>query len=305
MVVPENPVYTDHQIRINRVFDHIESNLDADLPLAIIADIAYFSPFHFHRIFKAITGETLNEYITRRRIEKAALELLHKNVAVSEAGLKYGFNDNSSFTRAFKKFYGVSPTEFKKQNPNKFSKIRQLNSKNGQTYPDREQYLCALNKLKNWIQMNAKIEIREISQMELVGVPALGHNNIAAAYEKLIRWAGPQSLLNANTKMLTVYHDSFKVTEADKVRVEACMVLNQPVKPTGEVKLGTITKGKFIVGSFEIVLDDFEKSWTSLFIWMNENGYKKADRDIFELYHNNFNDHPEKKAIVDFYIPIK
>ena len=39
--------------------------------------------------------------------------------------------------------------------------------------------------------------------------------------------------------------------------------------------------------------------------WMNENGYKRADRHIFELYHNNFNDHPEKKAIVDFYIPVE
>lgn len=154
------------------------------------------------------------------------------------------------------------------------------------------------------MQMNAKIEIREIRKMELAGVPAFGHNNIALAYQKLMRWAAPLGLLNEHTKMLTVYHDSFKVTEADKVRTEACIVFNQPVKPVGEIKLSTIEKGKFIVGSFEIVLDDFEKSWTGLFIWMNENGYKKADRNIFELYHNNFNDHPEKKAIVDFYIPV-
>ena len=153
--------------------------------------------------------------------------------------------------------------------------------------------------------MNAKIEIREIKKMELACVPAIGHNNIAAAYQKLMSWAAPLGLLNENTKMVTVYHDSFKVTEADKVRTEACMVLSQPVKLTGEVKLSTIENGKFIVGRFEIVLDDFEKAWIGLFIWMNENGYKKADRNIFELYHNNFNDHPEKKAIVDFYIPVE
>ena len=301
----ESEIQIDYQIRINRVFEFIEKNLDADLSLAIIADIAFFSPFHFHRIFKAITGETVNEYITRRRIEKAALELLHKNIAVSDIFLKYGFADNSTFTRTFKKFYGVSPTAFRKQNPNRFSKIRQLDSKNGQTYPDNEKYICAINNLKNWIQMNAKIEIRGIQQMNVACVPAIGHNNIATAYQKLMRWAAPLGLLNENTKMITVYHDSFKVTEADKVRTDACMVLNQPVNMTGEVKLSTIEKGRFIVGSFEIITDDFEKSWTGLFIWMNENGYKKADRNIFELYHNNFNDHPEKKAIVDFYIPIE
>jgi len=305
MVNTENDIQIDHQIRINRVFEYIDDNLDADLCLATIADIAYFSPFHFHRVFKAITGETLNEYITRRRVEKAALDLLHKNITLSDVYLKYGFADNSTFTRTFKKFYGVSPTEFRKQNPNRFSKIRQLDSKNGQTYPDNDQYICAFNNLKNWIQMNTKIEIREVQQMELACVPAIGHNNIATAYQKLMRWAVPLGLLNEHTKMITVYHDSFKVTEPDKVRTEACMVLNQPVKPTGEVKLACIERGKFIVGSFEIVMDDFEKAWTGMFIWMNENGYKKADRNIFELYHNNFNDHPEKKAIVDFYVPIE
>lgn len=114
MVNHESNIQIDYQIRINRVFEYIENNLDADLSLASIADIAFFSPFHFHRVFKAITGETLNEYITRRRIEKAALELLRKNISVSEIFLKYGFTDNSSFTRTFKKFYGVSPTEFRK-----------------------------------------------------------------------------------------------------------------------------------------------------------------------------------------------
>lgn len=304
MVDQQSNTQVDHQIRINRVFEYIDSNLDANLSLATIADIAFFSPFHFHRIFKAITGETINEYITRQRVEKAALQLLNKNIPVSEIGLKYGFADNSSFTRAFKKFYGVSPTNFRKQNPNRFSKIRQLESKNGQTYPDREQYLCTLNKLKNWIQMNAKIEIKEIGQINVACIPHVLHQNLPAAYQQLMSWAMPLGLLNAHTKMLTIYNDSFKVTHQSKVRMDACIILNEPVAVSGEVKLATISKGRFIIGSFEIPTEDFEQSWTGMFIWMNENGYRKADRDIFEIYHNNFNDHPEKRAIVDFYIPV-
>lgn len=65
MVDQQSNTQVDHEIRINRVFEYIYSNLDANLSLATIADIAFFSPFHFHRIFKAITGETINEYITR------------------------------------------------------------------------------------------------------------------------------------------------------------------------------------------------------------------------------------------------
>src|SRR5690606_9228296 len=103
---------------------------------------------------------TLNEYVKRKRIEKSASDLLHKNITATEIAHKYGFSDNSSYSRAFKKYFGVSPTEFKNQNPNRFSKIRQLKSKNGQEYPDYEKYICVINNLKNWIKMNAKIEIK-------------------------------------------------------------------------------------------------------------------------------------------------
>jgi AraC family transcriptional regulator len=136
MKLSDKEILTDYQNRINRVFQYIDENLDADLSLNTISEIAFFSPYHFHRVFKSITQETLNEYVTRRRTEKSALNLIHKDVGITEISIQCGFNDNSSFTRTFKKYYGVSPTEFRKQNPNKFSKIRQLESKNGQAYPD-------------------------------------------------------------------------------------------------------------------------------------------------------------------------
>lgn len=116
-------IEVDYKIRINKVFKYIDEHLDGQLLLGDVAAIASFSPFHFHRIFKAVTGERLTAYITRRRIEKAALELIHKKMPLAEIYLKYGFSDSSSFSRTFKKFYGVSPTEFKNQNPNKFSKL--------------------------------------------------------------------------------------------------------------------------------------------------------------------------------------
>lgn len=139
MKVTDQEIQTDYKNRLNRVFEFIDENLESDLSLNIVSEVAFFSPFHFHRIFKFVTGETLNEYVTRRRIEKSASDLLHKNITATEIAHKFGFSDNSSYSRTFKKYYGVSPTEFKKQNPNRHSKIRQLQSKNGQGYPDHEQ----------------------------------------------------------------------------------------------------------------------------------------------------------------------
>lgn len=153
--------------------------------------------------------------------------------------------------------------------------------------------------------MNAKIEIKTLEKLNLAYVTCIGHQDIAKAYDTLVKWATPLDLLQQpDTKMITVYHDSFKITAPDKVRISACITLNEPTKATGEIGLSSIEKGKFIAGSFVITLDEFEKAWNSLFIWMAENGYQKADRDPFEIYHNDYRLHPEKKAIVDFYIPI-
>ncbi|GAF06024.1 AraC family transcriptional regulator [Saccharicrinis fermentans] len=305
MTETEEQIQADYRNRINRVFKFIDENLDADLSLKTVSKIAFFSPFHFHRVFKLVTGETLNEYVTRRKIEKSSLDLLHKKITTTELAHRFGFSDNSSFSRTFKKYFGISPTEFKKQNPNRHSKIRQLESKNGQDYPEYEKYICIIENLKNWIKMNANIEIKEMPKMELAYVSSIGPQNLEKAYGKLMQWATLKGLMNDQTKMVTIYHDSFKVTQADKVRMSACILLNKPTETKGEIGTTSIENGKCIVGNFEIGLNEFEKSWTGLFLWMNENGYKKADREPFEIYHNNFNEHPESKAIVDFCIPIE
>lgn len=305
MAIIENNIQTDYKNRINKVFQYIDDNLDTNLSLNTVSEIAFFSPFHFHRVFKTITGETLNEYITRRRIEKSASVLIHhRNAPLIEIATKYGFTENSSFTRAFKKFYGISPTAFRKQNPNKFSKISQLESKNSQDYPNQEKYICILNNLKNWVKMNAKIEIREMPKMNLAYVASIGPQNLETAYHQLLQRATPKGLINEQAKMVTIYHDSFKITAAHQVRMSACILLDKAVETEGEIGLTSLEKGKCIIGSFEIGLHEFEKSWTGLFIWMNENGYQKVDRNPFEIYHNNYQEHPERKAIVDFCIPI-
>lgn len=297
----------DYIKRINNVLVYIDQNLDQELNLETIAKIGNYSPFHLHRIFKAITNETINEYITRKRIEKTALILIHKKeITISELSLQYGFNSNSSFTRTFKKFYAVSPSDFRKIYSNKFSKIGKADSKNGQENGISDQYICNIDNHKNWIKMKAKIEIKEMPKLDLVYITQIGHNGMQDAYSKLIKWAAPKGLLeNENLKIVTIYHDSYKVTDPDKVRMSACISVKEKISVDGEIGLTTIESGKFIVGHFEIGINEFEKSWNAIFIWMSENGYKKTNRNPYEIYYNDFNEHPQKISIVDFCIPIQ
>lgn len=290
-----------------KIIQYIDNNLDTELSLEIVSEIGAYSAFHFHRIFKLIIGETLQNYIFRKRIEKSAFYLsLRKNLSIKDIYLNVGFSSHSDFNKSFKKYYGKSPSEFRKSTPEKFHTISQIHRKNGQVDTVFDQYICNIENLLNWSTMNLKIKITDLPEMNLASVMSLGIANVESSFNVLIDWAKEKQLCpRENLKMISVYHDSFKVTSADKVRIHACMLLDKPLeKQDGEIFPETLKAGKFIVGSGELMLAEFEQSWVSLFLWMKENGYTTRKAFPFEIYHSNFKEHPEGKMLVDFCIPI-
>lgn len=297
----------EHKKRIIKAIRYIENHLDADLSLEHISEVAMYSPFHFHRIFKLITGETLQNYIIRKKIEKSAFYLaVQKEMEIKEIYLDLGFSNHSVFSKTFKKYYGIAPSAFRNSAPETFHKILQIHSKNGQTDAVFSQYICQVEKQLNLTNMNLKIEVKDLPEMNLAVVMSLGIANVEPSYNVLIEWAKKKQLFpRENVKMISVYHDSFKVTPPDKVRIHACMLLDKKLDgQDGLVFSETIDAGRFIVGSGEFTLDDFEQCWVSLFLWMNEHHYSMKKAFPFEIYHSNFKEHPEGKMIVDFCIPI-
>lgn len=295
-------------IRIEKAILYIEDNLEQKLVLEDIAQRAHFSPFHFHRLFSVVVGETLNNFISRKRIERAASHLMNKRtVSITEIAEKVGFTSLSSFSRSFKKFYGMSPAEFRELSPEKFSKICKAKSKNGQVSVSFEQYICNINNALQWLKMNAKTTVKHVDELSLAYIGHQGKiDHIGHAYDKLIRWATPKGLMTQkNLRMVTIYHDSPKISNPDRLRMSACIVLNAPIDIDQEIGLRTIESCKCIVSRFEISSNDFQQAWESSFVWMIENGYQKGTKDPFEIFYNNYLDHPEKKFIVDLCIPIQ
>jgi AraC family transcriptional regulator len=149
------------------------------------------------------------------------------------------------------------------------------------------------------------VEIKEVASMTIATIPVVGSNNISAAYGTLVNWAERLGLMNALSKMVTIYFDSFRDTPAEQVRIRAGMTYNENVALDGPLENYNLVPGKCIIGHFKIGLTEFEQSWKGLFAYMKEKGYQKSDQPPFEIYQNNFNEHPEKLAIVDFYIPVR
>ena len=102
----------DYVQRVNRAIDHVTRNLAQRLPLEEVARVAAFSPFHFHRIFRAMVGETLLEFIKRTRLERALFLMSHDRRSLTDIALEVGFNSSSDFSRSFKARFGVSPRQF-------------------------------------------------------------------------------------------------------------------------------------------------------------------------------------------------
>lgn len=104
-----------HLHLIERGLSFIESRLMDEFDLTEVSSAAGMSHFHFQRMFKAITGETLARYVRCRRLAKAADALLSTDRRVIDIAMESGFDAQASFTRAFKKAYGLPPATFRKQ----------------------------------------------------------------------------------------------------------------------------------------------------------------------------------------------
>lgn len=305
----------EYQSRINRVIDYIDTHLGETLSLQKIAAISHFSPFHFHRIFTFMTGETPLDYIQRIRIEKAASRLFDKKGTISEISYDYGFGSPSLFSRTFRKYFGMSPSEFRQIEKPVFSKNGTYFSKNGQwirkkwkTISDKDSDFCRYNfKPEKFIFMEAKIEVKEMPEMQVIYCRHIGpFHLIGKAYEKVMKWAAPRGLfIPGESKTMTVTHDDPTITEIDKVRQSASIVVYKDVKTEGEIGKMKVPGGKYAVGRFEIGTEEFEKAWNSMCSWFIDSGYQQERGVTYELYHNDHTRHPQKKHIVDICIPVK
>jgi AraC family transcriptional regulator len=108
----------NYEACIKKSIEYIENNLNKKIQLKELADKAFLSKYHFHRFFHSVVGEPVAEYIRKKRLEEAANELLTTENKIIDIALKYQFSNQESFTKAFKKLYGIPPKEFRKNKIN-------------------------------------------------------------------------------------------------------------------------------------------------------------------------------------------
>ena len=307
--------------RINRVIDYINLNLKEELTLDRLADVANFSRFHFHRIFTSMVGETLNTYIKRIRVEKAAALLVgNPKKSITEIALDCGFTSSSALAKAFREAFNISASAWRQE----YGKIRPMDSNNRKTDSNTAQefntslyYTDIESQTMKWRvnmkeKMKVNVEAREVPDKTVAYVrhvgPYAGDNQLfGSLFGRLMMWAGPRGLIRfPETQMLTVYHDDPNITDEQKLRISVCLTVPEDTPVDGEIGKMKIEGGQYAVGHFEIAASEYGEAWNALLAgWLPDSGFQCDDRLCYELYLNKPEEHPEKKHLVDIYVPVK
>jgi AraC family transcriptional regulator len=205
--------------RINRVIDHLRGNLHRPMKLAELANVACFSEFHFHRIFTAVSGETLNNFTNRLRLEKAARLLRYSKQSLTDIALDCGFSSSATFSRAFRSGYDTSPSQFRKSGQIKKSKIRK------ELFPE-DAYGIAMSAEEKRAAFPVRlidIPERQIAYIRVTNAFEL--DRVLTALKTVIEWAKSRDIFSRGTLFgMTV--DDPHVTPKHLYRYEVCFASN-------------------------------------------------------------------------------
>jgi AraC family transcriptional regulator len=312
--------------RINRVLDYISQNLSEPLSLEKLAEIACLSPFHFHRIFGAMMGETINQYVQRIRLERSAQQLcMLPDMPITEIAQNAGFSGSASFARAFSKRFGMSASQWRNGGYKQYGKMSKTESNSGEkernpwkeatitpVYLDPDTYKPTW-RIKMIDRKSIKIEVKDLPEKHYAYVRHIGpyagdEDLFRRLFNQLITWAAPRGLFQPpETEMLSIYHDNPGLTDENKLRTDVCITVPADTVVEGEVGKGSIPAGQFAMARFEINADEYGEAWDIVYgEWLPESGYQPDERGAcFELYGSSPDEHPEGKHVFDLCLMVK
>ncbi len=205
--------------RIDRVIDYLRGRLDKPLKLEDLAKVACFSEYHFHRVFSAMTGETLNDFTNRLRLEKAARLLKRTRGSATEIALECGFSSSATFSRSFGKAFGTSPTQYRKSGKLKNSKICK------ELFPKHE-YLLPMTEEEK--KAAFPVEIRKFPAWDVAYIRvsnSFEDGVVLKAFEKMIEWLKSEKIYDKGT-LFGMAIDDPAVTPKHLYRYEVCFAFN-------------------------------------------------------------------------------
>jgi AraC family transcriptional regulator len=271
----------DYIERVNRAIDYIVSNLALPLRLDEVSNAAGFSPFHFHRVFKAFLGETMTQFVKRQRLERALFLMSHApRQSLTDVALDCGFSSSSDFSRSFKQRYGLPPSLFDIEsfrNSRREELERVLASQYGS---QRLMSLPAGHNPDGFEVTLRHLPARRVAYLRVL--EPFREGAAQAACERLLAWAIERGL--ADGQWLGYMWDEPEIVALADCRYDVALVV-EDIDPAGEI-------GRFdfppmcvaeVVVSGDIALEARAIDWLYK-TWLPRSGYVPDNQPAFEAW---------------------
>jgi AraC family transcriptional regulator len=285
--------------RIMSVLVYIQKNLDKELSLEELSKEAFFSQFHFHRVFRALVGESLQEHIRRLRLERAAFYLKHTDKLVIDIAFDTGYQTHEAFSRAFKSAFDCSPSEFRSNNKTMLQiGLSGVHYKNDVQEKDIT-IMIGDEKMD--------VEFKIIEPMRVAFVRHVGpYDEVGQAWDTLCTLLGKDGYLGPGSKFLGISYDDPAVTPPEKLRYDACVTVDENFVPAEGIMVQTIGGGEYAVTTHFGPYDKLGETYSKLFgQWLVQSGREYRSDPCMEFYLN----HPEgtdpEDLLTDICLPLK
>ncbi|MFC0604418.1 AraC family transcriptional regulator [Winogradskyella pulchriflava] len=276
-----------YQENLNRIVEYIHQHLDSKIDIAHLAELSHFSPFHFHRITRALLGEPIGAYITRIRIETAAKMIRYSDNSIEDIAYSVGFETPSSLSKAFKNHFGISPSAHRNK---------------------KEIIIKKQNTMKTTLNIK-KPKILDLEDQKCLYYTMHGaydQLDYSKAWEKLWVEIKAQQLFTKGIRHIGLPYDDPKLTEPNKIRYDACLTIHKDAKPSGDVGVKALKGGKFAVFLYQGSYQYFAQVYDYMFNeWLINTDYELRDAPCREKYISDARRVAEEKLKTEFYLPIK
>ena len=278
----------DFERRIERVLALISSHLGESLPLRRLASEASLSPCHFHRIWRATTGEPIGETVRRLRLEKAIHSLQTTSGSVTEIGLDAGFASSQAFSRAFKHATGCSPSEYRAKTLPTSLKRRKQSEQNRKAF---------------------EVEIVSLEPFQVISNRHRGtydERRLAQAFRVPWDWAIQHGYSQRLRGIYGIPHDDPLSVVTSRLRYDACLDLGPGIEPRPNLRRQVLGGGEFgkltVLGSYE----QLEAAYQYLLgVWLPRSGRRADDRPLINHFLSDPDVTPESKRQTEVYLPLK
>ena len=271
-----------YSVRVRRVVDYLSEHLDDRLDLEALARVAHFSPYHFHRIYRGLLGETVHETVRRLRLQRAAIDLLERELSVERTAARAGYSSQAAFTRAFRAEYGEPPARYRGTR-----RIARLDRESNPT-------------------MYA-VEIVRFGPLRIAAVEHRGDYQLTGrAFERLMTVAATTGLLTAETQSIGIYHDDPVSVPETELRAMACITAPDDWKPSGELIEAHIEGGRYAQIVHTGPYLELETAYDWLYrTWLPLSAEEPRNLPCVELYLNDPRQVPAKDLETAVMMPLE